>query len=611
MAGKVDEWTIRMKEEISGDATKAAKALEDLRDTMRSDRDELAELQRQMRELKTSGGDVKQAMQQLKAKIDEKRVSLKAAQERYKSLSEESKTMKARSQALTSVFRELKTQLAQMPGPIGAAFRALADGASKVASARAVSLGLGLAFIGVAGGAALAAAKLADVAINAADARRNEMLHIEALTKQRNMWGILPGKADDIMAAVDRVSGSVSISREKVVGYATQLYQAGTRGDVLATALEGASIKASALGDAAGSSFASWAGAVAMTGGNVKRLSEDVKNRFGGVVAQKMKSLEVQQLKMREGFASIFSGLHIDAFLTAMQRIRNLFNQSEASGRALKTIVSVLLTPIIGSATDGANALRRFFKQVIIGVLQLQLRFFDLRDAWRSVFGKGLQSETWSRLFKVLLDGRTVVWGLAAAVGVLAFNFLLTAAPVLLAGAAIWGLVTIVQQAWDFFTEVDWGYVGTSIVDGLIGGISAAWGKLKAFTAERIKDWVFAFKTVLGIASPSKVFAELGEAIPDGVRVGVQAGAPEARKAVDGLIATPSAAGSTGDASAPAPAQTPAPTRPGSSTTAVTIGEIHVHAKTDDARGLAEAFRRELENVLEGAARQLGAAEPA
>jgi phage-related protein len=68
----------------------------------------------------------------------------------------------------------------------------------------------------------------------------------------------------------------------------------------------------------------------------------------------------------------------------------------------------------------------------------------------------------------------------------------------------------------------------TGLWNGITGAASWLWGKIKSFFADLLPGWV---QDMLGISSPSKVFAELGrftmhgfaEGITDGARVAVAA----------------------------------------------------------------------------------------
>ena len=67
--------------------------------------------------------------------------------------------------------------------------------------------------------------------------------------------------------------------------------------------------------------------------------------------------------------------------------------------------------------------------------------------------------------------------------------------------------------------------VGKNIVEGIKKGISDAWESLSKWFGEKINGLVEGVKGILGIESPSKVFAdEVGEMIPAGVAVGIDKG---------------------------------------------------------------------------------------
>lgn len=603
----VASWTLRLRDELSGEAANAAKALDALRASIKGEQDELAELQRNMRELKAKGGDdLKANMRALKEQIDAKRASIGKARESYKQLAERTGDLKTRGAQLKTIFGALEKAVAKLPGPLGGFASGLVKSASKMASSRLVTLGLTAGFVALAGAAALGAKRLLDSAVAAQDARRNELLHLEALTKVRNFWGLAAGKASEMQAAIDNVSASVSIGRDKVAGYATQLYQSGLRGEALSQALEGASIKASALGDAAGSGFAGWASAVALTGGSVKRLSEDVKNRFGGIVQKQMQGLEVSALKAREGFASLFTGLNIEPFLEALSRLRSLFAQNTASGRALKQLMTLLLEPLLGAATDGTVAMRRFFKQMVIGVQEITIAFLTVRNWFRKTFGSSETRPVLARLFGSFQLGRVVVYALAVAFSVMAVNVLAAVAPLLLVGAAIYFAIETVQGLYDLWNEIDWKGLGVGIWEGIVGGVKAGLNAVKSAFSDLASEATTAFKRALGIASPSRVFATLGLSIPQGIEQGIEKGSPDAQAAAANVVQAPKL-GNT--AAAPADrARAGTAATAGASSVTVSIASINVAAKTDDPRSYAEALRRELESVLESMAVQLGAA---
>lgn len=62
--------------------------------------------------------------------------------------------------------------------------------------------------------------------------------------------------------------------------------------------------------------------------------------------------------------------------------------------------------------------------------------------------------------------------------------------------------------------------IGSNIVEGIKQGISDAWGTLTGWVGEKFGGLINGVKTRLQIASPSKVFAEIGRYMAEGVGVG-------------------------------------------------------------------------------------------
>ena len=70
------------------------------------------------------------------------------------------------------------------------------------------------------------------------------------------------------------------------------------------------------------------------------------------------------------------------------------------------------------------------------------------------------------------------------------------------------------------FFDYDWGSLGKEIVDGVLGGLKKAWSSLKKWFTDAWDNLVGGVKDLLGIHSPSRVFAGIGKNMALGVGEG-------------------------------------------------------------------------------------------
>ena len=84
----------------------------------------------------------------------------------------------------------------------------------------------------------------------------------------------------------------------------------------------------------------------------------------------------------------------------------------------------------------------------------------------------------------------------------------------------ILAIPTLIQSIVDTFLGYDWGSVGTNIVDGIKNGFLHMWESLKRTVSDMVNGLVSGVKSILGIASPSKVFAGIGGYMAEGLGQG-------------------------------------------------------------------------------------------
>lgn len=635
MADAQATFAINLEDGTSGAAASAANALAKLKGQIDGDTKALAQMQRAMKNLQQGSSVNIQQFKDLKAAIEAKKQSIAQAQSSYLSLGGTFNAGGRGAKGLAERFAELTKTSQMMPGPLGGLLTKL-GGIKGVLGGGAIALGI----VAIAAGLVLltAASAAASVAlfkygIAQADARRSELLRIEGLTKMRNWMGLAAGNAQEMQTAIDQVSGSVAIGRDKVAEYSTQLYKAGLRGQNLTDALEGVAIKAAVQGEAAASAFAGWAAGAALAGGSVKKLTDDVKARLGGIAAKQMLSLDVQSKKLHESFSALFSGLKIEGFLKALNMVTSLFSQNTASGRALKIILETMFQPLANVAESLGPVIKRFFQGMVIGALYLAIAVLTVRNWFKKTFGSsdilsGFDAQTaalYAGIAAVGLLGAAFVamgglivgalavatpfiWGAVTATAALAVQGLILAAPFLLGAVAIGALVAAGLALYDLWREIDWSSLGRAIIDGIVGGLeSGAQWVIDAVTS--LGESAFgAFKGTLGIASPSKEFAKLGVALPQGVEAGIDTGTPALKKSVETMVDVPQVP-TTEAAKTPEGSAVPAAAQRGGPIS-ISFGDIVVNSKAETAKEMAADFKHELERVLETVVVQLGATLP-
>jgi hypothetical protein len=216
------------------------------------------------------------------------------------------------------------------------------------------------------------------------------------------------------------------------------------------------------------------------------------------------------------------------------------------------------------------------------------------------------------------------IGAIAAFLGIPVWLVIAIIAALAAAGAAIWYFWDDIKSgfatAWAWLkstaiTGINWFLslnaqmvqIGVNLVMGIINGVGSMFGALKAKIVALGKGAVDWFKGVLGIHSPSRVFAVLGGHMMGGLALGIdrQAGAPisRVRAAATGMIA---AMATSSLAAAPAMARTPvgaggsSPAGRSAAAGSSRDGdhyEIHIHGAGKDAQAIADEVMRRIDDT--------------
>lgn len=95
----------------------------------------------------------------------------------------------------------------------------------------------------------------------------------------------------------------------------------------------------------------------------------------------------------------------------------------------------------------------------------------------------------------------------------------------------------IIYAILNAFLSADWDSIGVAIVDGIWSGITSLWDWLVSSFKQALSDLWQGAKNILGIHSPSKKFAYIGEMSVEGTMEGFEENAPKMTRVVQDIYA--------------------------------------------------------------------------
>jgi len=374
-------------------------------------------------------------------------------------------------------------------------------------------------------------------------------------------------------------------------------------------------------------------------------------------LADKEGRLATQTDRLASNFDDLFSGLNIEPVIDGMTILADLFDRNTAAGDAMSSAFEAIFQPIVDNATVAAQAVEAFVLGFLIGATKLYISLKPIIKGIAEFFGfddpsLALSFETITDVGKALAP---VILGVVAAftlaVGAVAaivtviggFIALLAGLPAILVHVGVSivsGIVDAFTKAVEFVRGLDFVQMGLQMMQGLASGIVNGAGAVVSAITNAAKGAINAAKAALGIASPSKAFAEIGMFTGEGFTTGVEAENDNAQaaltdlvspvaaineaKAVAATVAPAPALGvapmsssaklddaqtSASSASIPSAVEAPAPAS--GDGTRVTITGPFIFNGVKDAEHAEELISEALTNLLEGDALALGADEAA
>jgi hypothetical protein len=495
--------------------------------------------------------------------------------------------------------------------------------AASIAAAAAVAL-VTVAMIAGAGAAAAYGISLANQARNAQLAREAFAATSEEAAASVAVWA--------------QVTDATGLSADRLRDLTKTLKAANVSAEDIPAALKAAATAEAALGQGGADQFVEQ---MKDAKASVQDVASEVEKKFGGIVARKMLGLEAQGARLQNNLSKTFGGLDIEPLLSGLTILVDLFDENTASGKALKFLFETLIQPIVDAITDAIPLIEAFWLGFLIGVMKLYIAIKPLINAVSDMLG--FDDETSAETFKTFTKAGEILAYVVAALGAAFIVFALSvipsliaslasliataavaAAPFLLIAAAVAALVYAVVKFGPQLLDAVLGFVapivdiGTQIMQGLARGILNGAKFVVDAISGAVNSAINTAKKLLGIASPSKLFAEIGGFTAEGFAVGVEDETPAAQAAMTEMVEPPAAATESALSGMTSPvdravamqessAASPAAASQGSASVSLSGVTINING-VENAEDAASKFRDLLLQMMNGTLTQAGGA---
>ena len=369
------------------------------------------------------------------------------------------------------------------------------------------------------------------------------------------------------------ITDATGVADDRLRALSKSLLDAGVSAAELSATLRAAAVAEAALGQGGADALVADLAAGKVS---AEEFAEAINTKLGDVAARRLLSLEAQGARFQRNVQAWFPPGFAEPALQGLSILVGLFDENTVAGRAMRDAVCGVLDPIIGQAANAAYAVEAFVLGFLIGATKIYIAakpavsaIADLLgidvSGWEldSVLDAAASAGEWLAVkIGEAAVGLAVIVAVVAA-GVVAFYdfsasvYATGYAIGMLAGeAAIAGLefaksiAGAVASAVGAVTGAVASFVtaGADMVAGLVKGILSGGASVINAAKQIAQGAVNAAKSVLGIASPSKVFAAIGDNTGAGFVQGVAAQEDAAHDAIRTLT-DPKAAAPAGSSS--------------------------------------------------------------
>lgn len=654
-------FAIKLTDQVSPDARKAAGSLQSLQNQITSEGAALKSLESQMRTMQRSSSVSLDTFKQLSGAISAQKDKLSGlTEEMVKSGGAGFVPATVKSRLLSFGMKELERNAGlsrRAISAIGPEGLALAAALSAVAISAVVAVG---AIVAVGGAVVFLESKLISLGVAASEAKGDITRSLELLYGSEKA-------AEHTYKVLESLTQGIAISQGRVMELADTLIKAGqVNGDAMVRSietigkaeaaragagkvLEGVITRATSSRIfsvsrtelmAVGLSYKQLSAEVAKgigttsqeaelrlrTGGvrvkeGLEALGRVVDAKMGDLANKKFQTVGVQTQRLHDNFMRLFEGVDTGPFARLLMVIANQLDESSVSGAALRTIVKSAFDEISSAAERVAPYVQAFFEGAILLALKLYNALYPVRKAIANLFG-GADAGGLEKTQDTII---AVANNIAAAFGYAAISLayvinhakdlakaldmIAQATPgVSVAYNAVRSGIALLTSSVGNDKETGAEKKGKNVADGVAAGVTAGTPAVEAAMAAMAAKGQKAFDDKLGIKSPSKVMQLSGRNTVDGVTKGINDGAKGPAFALERATAPMVQAANDGSGAA----QSPRGTITGRSKDGTTVHVVFqagaiVIGGGQNARDAEEQLTQLMANVFEKAAATQGA----
>lgn len=540
--------------QLKTEAVSASAELQGLQKSINDDKKALRDLKSAAANLKLDPQVDMGQWRDLQAQIESTSKRLSVNQGSMLTLGKASVKVDADVRTFRQRLQGLAGEAKNMGGPLGGLVGRFENITKIFGSSNVALIGAGVGIAAMGAAAVYGSVKLYDLATSSAAANRAELQLLTGLAATQQGLTDFAAAGRQAQAAVTAVASHSSLGRDVIAEYAGQLLQAGVSGDNLQAALRAVATTAAVSGKEAAAATVKQMGALDQTSGAVDRLGKKIDDRLGKAAAAAMLDSEVQAKKLHENIASMFVGIETSGLDSAKMRLTELFSATSASGQALRDLIAPLAQGLVDGVARFTDAFTIGMIKVLTWTAELDTAWMDLQSALIDLVPKSLRDSvdaTQLGLAALATAAWVVVpaawaaapalWAMASGLAATAAGAVATAAPFIAAGAAIYSVINTARLLYDLFVELkpEIADFGRAAMKGLVKGFTDSIASIRESVGKVVGAISGTFKSLMGIRSPSTLFASHGKMLVAGLNAGIEGAKPALDRQIKGLVEHP------------------------------------------------------------------------